>query len=144
MHFSCKNVFSAKIICAGCGGFYGSKISHSNHKNRKVFWRCNHFYDKGPHSPSVDDSVVKQRCCDAILQVIRHHRDVIETCAAVLSKIDSRYSSDGWLCSISTLIFEKKGFTVCEENICRNTISSIVVTDKKDISVLFLDGLLFR
>lgn len=43
-HYSAVSIFSSKIVCGECGGFYGSKVWHSNDKYRKVVWRCNHKY----------------------------------------------------------------------------------------------------
>ena len=40
-------IFSGKIRCGCCGGWYGSKVWHSNDKYRKVIWQCNaKFKDK--------------------------------------------------------------------------------------------------
>ncbi|MBQ6321962.1 MAG: recombinase zinc beta ribbon domain-containing protein [Lachnospiraceae bacterium] len=40
-------IFSGKIRCGCCGGWYGSKVWHSNNKYRRVIWQCNHkFKDK--------------------------------------------------------------------------------------------------
>ena len=39
--------FSGKIRCGCCGGWYGSKVWHSNDKYRRVIWQCNaKFKDK--------------------------------------------------------------------------------------------------
>lgn len=43
-HYSMVSIFSSKIVCGECGGFYGLKVWHSNDKYRKVVWRCNHKY----------------------------------------------------------------------------------------------------
>ena len=34
-------IFSGKIRCGCCGGWYGSKVWHSNDKYRRVIWQCN-------------------------------------------------------------------------------------------------------
>ena len=39
--FSGNDIFSAKIICGDCGGFFGAKVWHSNSKYRRVIWQCN-------------------------------------------------------------------------------------------------------
>ena len=40
-------IFSGKIRCGCCGGWYGSKVWHSNDKYRRVVWQCNSkFKDK--------------------------------------------------------------------------------------------------
>ncbi len=37
----CENCFSGRIVCAECGGIFGSKVWHSNDKYRRIVWRCN-------------------------------------------------------------------------------------------------------
>ena len=40
-------IFSGKLRCGCCGGWYGSKVWHSNDKYRRVVWQCNSkFKDK--------------------------------------------------------------------------------------------------
>ena len=39
------HIFSGKIRCSQCGGWYGSKVWHSNDRFRRVVWRCNHKYE---------------------------------------------------------------------------------------------------
>ncbi len=41
---SSVSIFSGKVICGDCGGFYGSKVWHSKDKYRRVIWRCNRKY----------------------------------------------------------------------------------------------------
>ncbi len=40
-----NSLFTAKIICGDCGGFYGRKVWHSNSKHKKYIWRCNEKYE---------------------------------------------------------------------------------------------------
>ena len=39
--YSGISIFSSKIVCGECGGWYGSKVWHSNDQYRKVVWQCN-------------------------------------------------------------------------------------------------------
>lgn len=36
--YSSKSIFSSKLVCVDCGGFYGQKVWHSTSKYRKVIW----------------------------------------------------------------------------------------------------------
>jgi hypothetical protein len=36
--YSCGSIFSAKLVCGECGGFYGSKVWHSNSKYKCTIW----------------------------------------------------------------------------------------------------------
>ena len=58
---SCVSIFSSKIRCGDCGGWYGSKVWHSNDKYRKVVWQCNHKFDGGEKctTPHLDEAAVK-------------------------------------------------------------------------------------
>ena len=39
------SIFSGKIKCGECGGFFGAKVWHSTDKYRRVIYRCNNKYD---------------------------------------------------------------------------------------------------
>ena len=43
--YSGVSIFSNKIKCADCGGWYGSKVWHSTDRYRKVIYRCNRKYN---------------------------------------------------------------------------------------------------
>ena len=38
------HLLSNKIKCGDCGGWYGSKVWHSNDKFRRIIWQCNNKY----------------------------------------------------------------------------------------------------
>ena len=40
-HQNSLSPFSAKLICGDYGGYYGSKVWHSNSKYRRTIWQCN-------------------------------------------------------------------------------------------------------
>ena len=45
--FSGSTIFSTKIKCGCCGGWYGPKVWHSTDRYRRVIWQCNaKFKDK--------------------------------------------------------------------------------------------------
>lgn len=59
---SCISPFSSKIMCGECGGFYGSKVWHSNDKYRKVIWQCNNkFKNKAKcTTPHLTEKQIKE------------------------------------------------------------------------------------
>ncbi len=65
---SSASPFSSKIICGKCGGFYGSKVWHSNDKYRKIIWRCNAKY-KGTQQNEKFGWEKEWLCSDQILLI---------------------------------------------------------------------------
>lgn len=45
--YSANSVFSARLVCADCGSFYGKKVWHSNDAYRKEIFQCNSKFKKG-------------------------------------------------------------------------------------------------
>ena len=43
--YSGVSIFSGKIKCGECGGFFGAKVWHSTDKYRRTIYRCNKKYD---------------------------------------------------------------------------------------------------
>ncbi len=75
---SCVNIFSSKIKCGDCGGWYGSKVWHSNDKYRKVIWQCNHKFDGGEKctTPHLDEETIKRLFVKA-LNILAKERGII-------------------------------------------------------------------
>ena len=59
--YSGVSVFASKIKCGECGGWYGSKVWHSNDKYRKVIYRCNGKYKGGQKcgTPHLTEDEIK-------------------------------------------------------------------------------------
>ena len=75
---SCVSSFSSKIKCGDCGGWYGSKIWHSNDKYRKVIWQCNHKFDGEEKctTPHLDEATIRQLFLKA-LNILGKERNLI-------------------------------------------------------------------
>ena len=58
--YSGVNIFSGKIRCGACGGYFGAKVWHSTDKYRKVIYRCNKKYDGHKcQTPHVTEEEIK-------------------------------------------------------------------------------------
>ena len=77
--YSGVSIFSNKIKCAECGGWYGAKVWHSNDKYRQVIYRCNHKFDgdKKCETPHVTEEEVIAAFIKAMNMVITECDEII-------------------------------------------------------------------
>ena len=62
--YSSKNVFSSKLICEDCGGFYGQKKWHSTTSYAKFIYQCNKKFNKDKikcQTPNLTESEMKTK-----------------------------------------------------------------------------------
>ena len=86
--YSCNSVFSSRIICGDCGGFYGLKVWNSNSKYRRTIWQCNNKF-KGEHkctTPHLDEETIKARFLAAFSTLFYSKDDLLENCELVKAK----------------------------------------------------------
>ena len=70
-------IFSGKIRCGCCGGWYGSKVWHSNDKYRRVIWQCNHKFDGEKCStPTMTEDEIKAIFLRTANQVIDAREEI--------------------------------------------------------------------
>ena len=64
--------FAAKLICSECGGYYGSKVWHSNSKYRNQLWQCNRKYTEGKfcETPHIREDELKPAFIQAVNQIL--------------------------------------------------------------------------
>ena len=79
---SCVSPFSSKIVCGECGGFYGSKVWHSNDKYRKVIWQCNNKFKnkKKCKTPHLTEEQMKEEFVKAFNNLVSNKEEVIKDC----------------------------------------------------------------
>ena len=81
--------FSSKIVCGECGGFYGSKVWHSNDKYRKVIWQCNNKF-KNKEKCKTPHLTEKQMFVKAFNNLVSNKEEVIKDCEnTVLSLVNT-------------------------------------------------------
>ena len=77
--------FTSRIICGDCGGYFGSKVWHSNSKYRRVIWQCNHKYNGT--EKCATPHVTEQQLEDAFLAVIHEMAEDMDTILAEYQSI---------------------------------------------------------
>lgn len=67
-----KSIFSARIICGDCGGFYGARTWHSNTPYCNRGWLCNRKYarDKPCNAPRIREHEIEQAFVQAFNMVV--------------------------------------------------------------------------
>ena len=78
--YSGVDMFASRIVCGECGGYYGSKVWHSNQaKYRRVIYRCNQKYSGEKHcsTPHVTEEQIKQSFIEALNLLIAKRNDII-------------------------------------------------------------------
>ena len=59
-NMQCVSIFSSRIICGDCGGYYGRKIWHSSTKYTAWHWHCNAKFQKRKY---CETPTLKERYC---------------------------------------------------------------------------------
>lgn len=86
--YSGVSIFSNKIKCADCGGWYGSKVWHSTDRYRRVIYRCNRKYsgDDKCQIPHVTENEVKAAFVSAYNQLVTEKKEKIIANAELIRK----------------------------------------------------------
>ncbi len=79
------SIFSGKIRCGCCGGWYGPKPWNSGTKYKKIVWQCNHKYDgKKCTSPTLSEANLKEIFLQTANRIITQKYRIIETYRSVI------------------------------------------------------------
>ena len=78
-------MFASRIKCGDCGGWYGSKVWHSNTKYRRIIWQCNHKFknDGKCKTPNLDEETIKTLFISAVNKLLADKDEVIANFALV-------------------------------------------------------------
>ena len=99
--YSGVSIFSNKIKCGCCGGWYGSKVWHSTDKYRKVIYRCNRKYGKDTppcNTPHLSEEEIKKLFLKALNALVEAKEETIENLQELIETV----------CQIDTLGAEQE------------------------------------
>ena len=96
--YSGNSLLAAKLVCADCGCFFGSKVWHSTSKYRRVIYQCNSKF-KGEHfctTPHLYEPEIQQKFLNAFSRYFGQKDVVIRNCQFVLNqlKIQDEHNAD--------------------------------------------------
>ena len=95
--YSGVSIFSNKIKCGCCGGWYGSKVWHSTDKYRKVIYRCNRKYGKDTppcNTPHLTEEEIKQMFLKALNALVDAKEETIDNLQGLIETVCQTESLD--------------------------------------------------
>ena len=83
--YSGSSIFTSKIICGDCGGFYGKKTWHSKGPYKKEIWQCNHKFKNKDKctSATLDAETIQQAFLQAYNLLMGDRDDVVSACESM-------------------------------------------------------------
>ena len=101
--YSGNSVFSSKLVCGDCGGFFGQKVWHSNDPYRKVIWRCNSKFkgDAKCSTPHLDTETIQWKFLIAYNRLMADRESVISDCASMRQMLSDTTALDAELASLN-------------------------------------------
>ena len=98
MSYSSNSSFASKVVCADCGGIYGSKVWHSNTPYRKTIWQCNHKFQKESKAqcktPTLTEEEIKAKFIEAYNEVMGKKETMIEDAELILEVVSDTAELD--------------------------------------------------
>lgn len=84
--YSGTGIFASKIKCGDCGGWFGSKVWHSNDKYRRVIYQCNHKFKNGCkcQTPHLTEDEIKDVFIRAVNQYLSERDVLMENAETIL------------------------------------------------------------
>lgn len=75
--YSGVSIFSSKIKCGQCGGWYGAKVWHSTDKYRRTIYRCNDKFKNHCTAPHLTEEEIKAIFVKAVNQLISNKAEIL-------------------------------------------------------------------
>lgn len=86
-YHSSVHIFSSKIKCGCCGGWFGSKVWHSNSKYRSVIWQCNQKFKMNCATPHLTDEQIKSAFLSAVNRLLSGKNNVVQDAKELLPQL---------------------------------------------------------
>ena len=96
VNHSCRSIFSSKIICRECGGFYGPKVWHSTDKYRKKIWQCNNKFKNKEKckTPHLTEEQIKEEFVKEFNRLIVNKDEIIKDCEDAILELTNTENID--------------------------------------------------
>ena len=95
--YSGVSIFSSKIKCGQCGGWYGAKVWHSTDKYRRTIYRCNDKFKSHCKTPHLTEDEIKDAFVHAVNQLIENKADVLDSITLLKERLtDTEALEEEW------------------------------------------------
>ncbi|MEG2596499.1 MAG: recombinase family protein [Ruthenibacterium sp.] len=88
-HAQSVSIFSGRILCGDCGGYYGRKVWHAGSKHASWHWQCNRKFTKREYcaTPTLKEESIEKAFLSAINSMITRKREIKANYALCLDAI---------------------------------------------------------
>lgn len=140
------NIFSGKIKCGLCDGFYTSKVWHSNDKYRRVIWQCNRAGNNGSkcRAPRVDGEIIKTAFLSALNKLMSESERLIEDLKMIKTEIIRGEKGKNEISAVITKISRGNASEEFDEQLWLKITDFVTVNSKEDIRVTFKNGITLK
>ena len=128
---SSKSIFTSRIVCGCCGGFYGSKVWLSTDKYRTVIWQCNSKFSKEVKctTPHLKEEKIKEIYLKALNHLITDKEPALEVMRRMLEKVSDTASLEAQVGKTERSLDE--AVILFQDYISKNAITEADLTDGK-------------
>lgn len=85
--YSGVSIFSSKIKCGQCGGWYGAKVWHSTDKYRRTIYRCNGKFKSHCKTPHLTEDEIKDAFVHAVNQLIGNKEEILSNIVVLKQRL---------------------------------------------------------
>ena len=87
--YSGNDIFSSKIVCAYCGGFYGLKLWHSKDKYKCTIYQCNNKFKNAEKckTPNLTAEDIRNAFIKAYNIAMADRTTVLEDCKIMIDTV---------------------------------------------------------
>ncbi|WP_228098253.1 MULTISPECIES: zinc ribbon domain-containing protein [unclassified Gemella] len=75
---SSVSIFSSRLKCGCCDGYYGSIVWHSNSKYKRKIWQCNNKFKESCTTPHFSEDEIKAIFVQATNNIINRRKKLIK------------------------------------------------------------------
>lgn len=100
--YSGNSIFSSRLVCGDCGGFFGSKVWHSTDKYRRTIWRCNSKFtgEEKCQTLHLTEEEIKARFLDAFNALVSDKERLLDECRTMQAALTDTGSLDSEIAAL--------------------------------------------